>query len=261
TAKDEYDNVLRFVPELQWIDMDTGEYDVFPAIISRVQSSDGMTRAIHRTYLAKDGRGKAPVIEPKKMMARPKSVSLKTGAIRLGAAIRGVIAVAEGMETALAVRAFTGFACWSVVNSGLMRTFMPPEGVRGVHIFADLDVRGGGMEAAKALQDVLRAKGIQTRLDAPEGPVPDGAKSVDWLDVYNQYGRAAIQRVVSFQRARAGNVVQFYESQDGVARPRRDQGVSAGPSLHRNEAHESCTLVGFSHSAPRGLRTGASYNE
>lgn len=203
------DGALRFIPELEWWDIETGECDLFPAIIGRVQSREGMTLALHRTYLAKDGRGKAPVAEPKKMMSRPASVSIHTGAIRLGPAIKGVVAVAEGLETALAVHAFTGYACWSLVSSSLMRSFLPPEGVRGVAIFADHDVSGGGLEAATALQEALKAKGVQTRLELPPGPIPAGAKSVDWLDLYNQFGKDAINLVPSFARARPTNVVAF----------------------------------------------------
>ncbi|THD11656.1 DUF7146 domain-containing protein [Metallibacterium scheffleri] len=215
TRDDGIDGALRFIPELEWWDSETGECDVFPAIVARVQSREGMTLALHRTYLSKDGRGKAPVPEPKKMMSRPSSVSIHTGAIRLGPAIKGVLAVAEGLETALAVHAFTGYTCWSVVSSSLMRSFLPPEGVRGVAIFADNDVSGGGQEAASALQEALKAKGIQTRLDLPVGPVPSGAKSVDWLDVYNQFGKDAINHVPSFARARQSNVVQFKPRQAG----------------------------------------------
>ena len=206
---------LRFIPELEWRDIDTGERDVFPAIIARVQSREGMTLALHRTYLAKDGRGKAPVPEPKKMMSRPASVSIHTGAIRLGAPVKGVLAVAEGLETALAVHAFTGYTCWSLVSTSLMRSFLPPDGVKGVAIYADHDVSGGGMEAASALQEALRAKGIQTRLELPPGPIPAGAKSVDWLDVYNRYGKEAINQVPSFARARQSNVVAFKPRQVG----------------------------------------------
>jgi len=64
--------------------------------------TDGAPRAIHRTFLVRDGRGKAPV-DPQKMMLGP----CRGGAVRLG--VPGdVLMVGEGIETCLSLRCILG---------------------------------------------------------------------------------------------------------------------------------------------------------
>jgi len=201
SIKDGLDNELRFVPSLYYRDKD-GKVDHFPAIVAMVRNAEGNARAIHRIYLARDGRGKAPVAESKKLMAKPDVVSLHTCAVRLGPPSK-VIAVAEGIETALAVRAFTGFSCWATVNSTLMRLFLPPAGTTAVHIFGDLDRSEEGARATHDLGEELKSRGFQIRADLPPGPIPVGQKSLDWLDVYQRYGAAAIDQVGSLRAALA----------------------------------------------------------
>lgn len=176
----------------------------FPAILKLMRNRLGQVCAVHRTYLAPDGYGKAPVDNPKKMMGKPELVSARTIAVRLGKPRGGVIAAAEGFETALAVRAFTGFPCWSTYSSTILRLFTPPDGVVGVHFFGDLDRSGDGQDAARTRAEALKEMGYQTRWDVPKGPVPVGQKSLDWLDVYNQMGKDAIYEVESL-RAALGN--------------------------------------------------------
>src|SRR5262249_18021044 len=68
-----------------------------PAMVALVKRGhDGKPLAIHRTYLAGDGIGKAPV-EPQKMMLGP----CHGGAVRL-AEPSDVLMIGEGIETCLA---------------------------------------------------------------------------------------------------------------------------------------------------------------
>lgn len=201
SSMDGLDHELRFVPSLYYRDKE-GKVDHFPAIVALVRNAEGNARAIHRIYLARDGRGKAPVAESKKLMAKPDQVSLHTCAVRLGPPAK-VIAVAEGIETALAVRAFTGFTCWATVNSTLMRLFLPPTNTAAVHIFGDLDRSEEGQHAMHDLGEELKSRGFQIRADLPPEPIPVGQKSLDWLDVYQKYGTAAIEQVGSLRQALA----------------------------------------------------------
>jgi putative DNA primase/helicase len=78
-----------------------------PAMVALVtRGMDGVPLAIHRTFLAQDGRGKAAV-EPQKLMLGP----CRGGAVRLGKADCRVM-VAGGIETALAAMQATGCAAW-----------------------------------------------------------------------------------------------------------------------------------------------------
>ena len=72
------------------------------ALVTR--GTDGEPLAIHRTFLARDGAGKAPVT-PQKMMLGP----CRGGAVRLATAT-GKLMVGEGIETCLAAMQATGLA-------------------------------------------------------------------------------------------------------------------------------------------------------
>jgi hypothetical protein len=97
---------------------------------------DGEPVAIHRTYLSRDGSGKAPVT-PQKMMLGP----CRGGAVRLGTASAKLM-VGEGIETCLAAMQATGLpACAALSTSGL-RTLRLAAEIREVIILADGDKPG-----------------------------------------------------------------------------------------------------------------------
>ena len=82
------------------------------ALIAR--GADGRPSSIHRTFLARDGAGKAPV-DPEKMMLGP----CRGGAIRL-ASPTDALMIGEGIETCLAAMQATGKAAWAALStSGL----------------------------------------------------------------------------------------------------------------------------------------------
>ena len=71
----------------------------FPGLVAVVRDGTGNRIALHRTYLADDGSAKAPVDNPRKMLA-----SIAGGAVRLANLTDDhVVGLAEGLETALSV--------------------------------------------------------------------------------------------------------------------------------------------------------------
>jgi hypothetical protein len=74
------------------------------ALVTR--GTDDTPLAVHRTFLARDGGGKAPV-EPTKMMLGP----CRGGAVRLSS-IGDRLMIAEGIETALSAMQATGHRRW-----------------------------------------------------------------------------------------------------------------------------------------------------
>jgi phage/plasmid primase-like uncharacterized protein len=158
----------------------------FPAMLACVRDLDGNPVSIHRTFLTKEGE-KAPVEFPKKLM--PTAGCLKGAAIRLAPTGKD-LAVAEGIETSIAVMEMTRMPCWCVLNAGLMAHFVPPPGVEHLHIFADRDrpskqhPGGHGLESARALAKRIRESGsVEVSVALPPLPIPEGQKGVDWLDV------------------------------------------------------------------------------
>ena len=176
---------MRFHPALGcWQRNDRNETELvarFPAMLALVPGADGMPVTGHRTYLTADGR-KAPVPEPKKLMGYA-GHRLVGGAIRL-AATGPVLGVAEGIETALAVHLRTGMPVWSAISAGLLARLEPPAGTSLVVVWADRDHSGAGEAAALTLRERLLKSGISVAVHLPTGPIPAGAKGIDWADVW-----------------------------------------------------------------------------
>ncbi|MBK1720107.1 DUF7146 domain-containing protein [Thiocystis violacea] len=152
----------------------------YPAMVARVADPHGQAVTLHRTYLARNGLWKAPVVSPKKLMTP--LAPLTGGAIRL-ASVGAELGVAEGIETALAARRLSGQPVWAAVSATLLEKFEPPTRIRRVTIWADLDRSEAGEKAAAALQERLTQAGIETRIRVPNGPIPMDRKGVDWADV------------------------------------------------------------------------------
>ena len=98
--------------------------------------ADGTPIAIHRTFLARDGSGKAPV-DPAKMMLGP----CRGGAVRLGEP-GDVLMVGEGIETCLAAMQATGHPAWAALSTSGLRALDLPRDVRDVIVLADGDDPG-----------------------------------------------------------------------------------------------------------------------
>ena len=110
---------------------------IWPAMVALVtRGTDDAPLAIHRTFLAHDGAGKAPV-DPQKMMLGP----CRGGAVRL-AAPADVLMVGEGIETCLAAMQATGYPAWAALSTSGLLTLDLPNEVRDVIVLADGDDPG-----------------------------------------------------------------------------------------------------------------------
>jgi putative DNA primase/helicase len=133
----------------------------WPAMIALVtRGSDGSSIAIHRTYLARDGAGKAPV-EPQKMMLGP----CRGGVVRL-AEPGDVLMIGEGIETSLAVMQQTGQPAWAALSTSGLRTLDLPQGVSDVIVLADGD--DPGEAAAKDCAIRWKREGRRVRIARPQ---------------------------------------------------------------------------------------------
>jgi putative DNA primase/helicase len=142
----------------------------FEAMLALVTMPDGKHSTMHRTWL--DGKGgKAPVDEPKKVMAG----TIKTGAIRL-APMAECLGLAEGIETALRASVLFGMPVWAAISAGGMRDWEAPEGLRHLIVFGDNDENFTGQTAAYSLANRLSLKGIKTEVRIPS------KTGTDWAD-------------------------------------------------------------------------------
>jgi putative DNA primase/helicase len=171
-ALDDLSAVLRYHARLAYRHED-GKCTFHPAMIAKVDGPSGQGVSLHRTFLTHDGR-KADVPTPKKLMPAVVPGATRGGAIRLYSASE-TLAVAEGIETALAVHLATGLPVWSTICAGGMARLIVPAEVRLVVVCADHDA--AGLDAAKALARRLLIEQRRVKILTPDMP------GADWVDL------------------------------------------------------------------------------
>jgi len=205
-------------PALEYRDADGKIIGKYPALIAIVRNVEGKTVTVHRTWLSPDGHGKAPVDSPRKQFSSAGDKPVTGSAIRLDKEIAPVLHVAEGLETALAVRAIVDGTApvWSALNKGLMQRLDIPEPVQCVVIWADRDQSDGGETAAQALCERLCHQGKQAIVMLPPFRIPDGKRSVDWNDVVAMRGLEharnhfnVIRLMRDLEKFRVGNIGKY----------------------------------------------------
>ena len=145
-----------------------------PALIVPIEEDAGVV-AIHRTFLASDGRGKADMAEPKWMLGNPGNGAVRWG----GVPTDGVLRLAEGVEDAASVMNMlgAGLFVWPVLGIERYQAVAIPESIHTVIIYSQ---HGG--EAARAIARAtphLTANGRQlvTKLPPHTG---------DWNDLLRE---------------------------------------------------------------------------
>ena len=154
----------------------------FPVMVAPIIAPDGRMVALHRTYLTADGR-KADVPAAKKLTRA--AGPLAGACIRMHTPMRGVIGVAEGIETALAASQASGVPTVAAYCANALAAYRLPAGVRRLVIFADNDK--AGREAAEVLQSRALRAGLQSSVLTPTDA------SADWLDVWAARGAVALE--------------------------------------------------------------------
>lgn len=166
---------LRFHPQLTyWEDGDRGSW---PAMLAPLVAPDGRMLALHRTYLTADGR-KAPVPTVKKLTG---AAGLLTGAcIPLHEPDKGIIGVAEGIETAQAAHLASGLPTVAAYCAANLAAYAWPACVRRIVVFADADPVGAA--AAQSLKVRALRAGLSVAVMTPSAP------GADWCDIWAQRG-------------------------------------------------------------------------
>ncbi len=174
---------LRFHPDLTHWETRTG----FPALVAIVRNGGGVIVAVHRTYLAPGGAGKAEVPKPRMMLG-----PVAGGAVRLAPpGESSVIGLAEGIETGLSVlQACSDLPVWAALSAGnLAQIALPPDAARVV-ILADNDGEGAGLRAAERAASRHHAEGRQVWIAMPDR-VGD-----DFNDLLRRDGPDAVRKTV-----------------------------------------------------------------
>lgn len=152
-------NTLRYHPAMPH----TRTKQDVPAMVARLRGPDGRPMGIHRTYLRPDGSGKAELLGGAKLMLGP----CGGGAVRFGPD-RPVIALAEGIETALSIGVASRLTVWATLStSGLKGLILPPPPVAEVVVIA-ADHDPAGLAAAEEAAARFEAEGRAVSVIAPQ---------------------------------------------------------------------------------------------
>lgn len=137
-----------------------------PAMVAAVVNSTGAPIAAHRTYLRRDGSGKADVDPQRATLGSPWG-----GAVRLDKIAEEVV-IGEGIETAASAGRLLNLPAWAAISAGnLAQGLVLPAEVRAIVIAADADPPGERAAQAAALR--WQAEGRAVRIARPDKPGRD----------------------------------------------------------------------------------------
>jgi hypothetical protein len=149
----------------------TGEiYDVMVAAVGYNPIPD----AIHRTFLAPGGVGKAKLpddLDAKMSLGPIRGLPIRLDATSEADAAVGVLAVAEGIESALVAVQEFGQPAWSSISAGNMPLLRIPDHYSLVTILADHDPVG--LRKAREAGRLWATSGRTVRLALPPTPGKD----------------------------------------------------------------------------------------
>ncbi|MDN3563725.1 toprim domain-containing protein [Paeniroseomonas aquatica] len=179
---------LRFHPRCYYRADENAPVETWPAMLAAVTDLDGTITGVHRTWLARDGSGKAPVATPRRAMGR-----LLGNGVRFGAA-QDVVAVGEGIETILALRCvMPALPMIATLSASHLTALVLPHCVRRLYVARDSD--HAGARAAATLTECAGRAGIE--------PVALSPRSDDFNDDLLQIGPAELAAWVRVQMAPA----------------------------------------------------------
>jgi hypothetical protein len=151
---------LRFHPRCYYRAHDSAPRETWPALVAAVTDLDGALTGVLRTWLARDGSGKAPLATPRRALGR-----LLGFGVRFGRAT-DVMAAGEGLETMLSLRVvLPAMPMVAALSSAHLAALILPAGLRRLYIARDND--RAGHRAAEALGTRANADGIEDLVLTP----------------------------------------------------------------------------------------------
>jgi hypothetical protein len=151
---------LRFHPRCFYRVHEGAPRETWPALLAAVTGLDGAITGVLRTWLTRDGSGKAPLATPRRSLGR-----LLGSGVRVGQAT-DVLAAGEGLETMLSLRVvLPALPIVAALSATHLAAFVPPSGLRRLYIARDND--RVGRRAAEMLSARADADGIEALVLAP----------------------------------------------------------------------------------------------
>lgn len=152
-------DTLRFHPRCYYRSED-GPTETWPALLAAVTDLSGRQTGTHRTWLARDGYGKAPIDTPRKAMGDLSGYGVWFG---VGA---DVGTVGEGIETMLSIRsALPDLSAVAALSAAHLAALLLPETLRRLYVARDNGEAGEAMATMLAIR--AEAVGIEAVMLVP----------------------------------------------------------------------------------------------
>ena len=164
---------LRFHAACYYRPEDGGPRQSWPALLGIVTDLDGNLTGLQRTWLARDGGGKAPLPDPRRAMGQ-----FLGNAVRFGEPT-DIMAAGEGIETVLSLLSlFPALPMAAGLSAAHLAAIRFPPGLRRLYVLRDNDAAGDFAEdrlaerCAEAGIDcrVLKPRGKDLNVDLQAGP-------------------------------------------------------------------------------------------
>lgn len=186
---------LRFHPRCYYRPDEHSPTESWPAMIASVTDLGGRITGAHRTWLAPDGSGKAPIDTPRRAMG-----DLLGHAVRFGVA-RDVMAAGEGIETILSLRmASPRMPMAAALSAAHLAVVLFPATLRRLYIVRDDDPAGDS--ARDSLIERANAVGIEAMVLSPTlGDFNEDLKLIGivalWANVRVQFAPEDVARFIA----------------------------------------------------------------
>ena len=152
---------LRFHPRCFHRQHQGAPCETWPALLAAVTDVRGFITGVQRTWLARDGTGKAPLATPRRALGR-----LLGNGVRFGRAT-DVMAAGEGIETMLSLRTvLPDLPMVAALSATHLTALVLPPGLRRLYVVQDND--RAGRRAAQALTARAAAAGVEARSMVPQ---------------------------------------------------------------------------------------------
>ena len=177
---------LRFHPRCYYRPDEHSPTETWPAMVAAVTDLSGRITGAHRTWLAPDGSGKAPLDIQRKSMG-----DLLGHAVRFGLA-GDVLAAGEGIESVLSAREVTpGMSAAAALSAAHLAAIQFHDALRRLYVVRDNDRAGDG--ARNTLIERANAVGIEAIALSP--------MLGDFNEDLRTYGRDALMAHIRVQLA------------------------------------------------------------
>jgi hypothetical protein len=175
---------LRFHPACCYRADDHAPFERWPALVAAVTDLSRIVTGVQRTWLARDGSGKAPIADPRRAMGR-----LLGNGVRFGPP-GDVLAAGEGIETMLSLKSLLpAMPMVAALSTAHLAALLLPPGLLRLYVAADNDAPGH--RAAAQLARRARAAGTEAHLLMPLGD--------DWNTDLVRFGPAETRAALAAQ--------------------------------------------------------------